>query len=611
MYMATIEELKQKAVKIKTETEVGGNTAERVGQILEDIVDKMGDKNAGSTYNLATSGVKYASVLNAANAVPVSDRMLGMHLIYLDAAGVTQEVVYKGSTVGTAWSTDAGNWKKEGDDVDSSLNYVKSVEDIEVEWTSGAYIDKSNNVVSFSIACYVKNLNIAGYDAIETNAGWWGSARALILDAGGVVLKNVTYGGESSTNRYNKIISLKDYPTAAMVSISSGHNSGLYVRGVKITDKTIQDYLNEYDLTKIASLESELKPITIYSRGNGFYNNSPIWMSATGRFSVKSTDPVNLLAVKEGMTFHYAGNGTGNAVNYAFYNANKELISSVDGQNLLAGIDVTVPAGAKYAFFQSFSVSSDPETVSFTLTTNDLFRQYIEGLIDVKALNMLKASNILWGKKYVAIGDSFTDVIGTEKITEDGPYKGSSKVYPYIIGNRNNMGVLNQGASGSILGGYIVAKKYEKIPKDVDYITIWYGINDSGHGIAMGTADDTVETWSTEKDGSTGAAFNWIFNWIFTNRPYVHIGVIVTDYATQDRREVIMECCRRWGVAYLDLYDPTIPMIRTRGSKIAVNDTIKNLRNKYFSIDGAGNIHPSNNAHQWQANIVEHFMRGL
>ena len=123
--MATIEELKQKAVKIKTETEVGGNTAERVGQILEDIVDKIGDKNVGSTYNLATSGAKYTSILNAANAVPVSDRMLGMHLIYLDAAGVTQEVVYKGSTVGTEWSTDDSLWKtcngKGGSNVDEAI----------------------------------------------------------------------------------------------------------------------------------------------------------------------------------------------------------------------------------------------------------------------------------------------------------------------------------------------------------------------------------------------------------------------------------------------------------------------------------------------------------
>lgn len=595
--MTKIQDLRQLAQTIKNETAVGGNSAERVGSAFEGVADAL-----EGTEQIAEMDKAVHEVQQQVKESKDKIQALVNDLPVVQQTGDSTTSVMSQKAVTEALDSA----------LNSPLNYVKSVEDIEVEWTSGAFIDKSNNVVSYNEAYYVKNLNIAGYDAIETNAGWWGAARALILDANGEVLKNVTYDGEDKNNRDNKTISFRDYPTATMVSISSGHNNNLYVRGVNITDKTIQDYLNEYDLTKIAELENELRPITIYPRANGFYSSSPVWNPSTMNFSVKSTDPVNLLAVKEGMTFHYAGYCKGSAVNYAFYDANKKLISSVVGQNLLAGIDVTVPTGAKYAFFQSMNdTSRDPETVSFTLTTNDLFRPYIEGLIDAKALNMLKASNILWGKKYVAIGDSFTDVIGTETITEDGPYKGSSKVYPYIIGNRNNMGVLNQGASGSILGGYIVAKRYEKIPEDVDYITIWYGINDEGHGIAVGTADDTVETWATEKDGSTGAAFNWIFNWIFTNRPYVHIGVIITDFCAQNRREVIMECCRRWGVAYLDLYDPTIPMIRTRGSKIAVNDTIKNLRNKYFSINGNSNIHPSNKAHQWQANIIEHFMRGL
>lgn len=39
----TISQLREQAQKVKNETEVGGNTAERVGGLFEGIVDKLGE----------------------------------------------------------------------------------------------------------------------------------------------------------------------------------------------------------------------------------------------------------------------------------------------------------------------------------------------------------------------------------------------------------------------------------------------------------------------------------------------------------------------------------------------------------------------------------------
>ena len=256
-------------------------------------------------------------------------------------------------------------------------------------------------------------------------------------------------------------------------------------------------------------------------------------------------------------------------------------------------------------------------------------------------------SNILYGKKYVAIGDSFTADIGAnngaEEIEEDGPYKGYNKVYPYIIGNRNNMVVTNQGAGGSTLTQYIMAKKYNNIPADVDYITIWYGINDglhmdgNGEPVRIGTVDNSddnipdIPNIADQFEASTCDAFNWMFNWILANRPYAHVGVIISDFMDSLlRREAIIACCEKWGIAYLDLYDPTIPMIRTRGSRnstmtqyphntqvvpagyIRVSTIAMNLREQYFSRNPSNHdMHPSPTCHEWQSGIIEHFMRGL
>lgn len=492
---------------------------------------------------------------------------------------------------------------------DTKANYVKIEVDLTPTFVKGGFIDNKNSVVNYANTSYCKDLSVKGYDKIKTNAGWFSNARTLLLDDSGRVLKDVTYANENGNSTSEKIIDLTEFPNVAKISISTGHEN-TYVIGEKTTKTLIQDYLLEYDLSKIRKLEDELKPLTIFTRSEGFYNDSLVWNSATNKFSVKHTD-INLLKVGEGMKFNYKGFALGLAVNYAFFDESKSKVSSVVGKDLRAGVEVVIPAGVKYVFFQSFSTDANPESVVFSLVTKDWFRPYIESLIDVKTLNMLKASNVLWGKKYVAIGDSFTDAIGTEKIEEDGVFKGSPKVYPYIIGNRNNMGVLNQGASGTTLNQYIVNRKFESIPNDVDYITIWFGINDKGHGIQIGTATDKVEVWSNEKSGSTGAAFNYIFEWIFTNRPFAHVGVIVTDFAEQERRNVIIDCCKRWGVAFLDLYNPTIPMIRTRGEQIELDPKIKEIRDKQFSLNGVKDMHPNNKAHQWQSNIIENFMRSL
>lgn len=231
--------------------------------------------------------------------------------------------------------------------------------------------------------------------------------------------------------------------------------------------------------------------------------------------------------------------------------------------------------------------------------------------VPASALAVATSGNILFGKSYVAIGDSFTDPIGLGENIASGPYAGYAKTYSYIIGNRNYMSVLNQGSSGSTLNRYIKDGTFSNIPSGVDYITIWYGINDRNAGISIGDITDMPSSQiSTETGTSTCGAFNWLFKWLYTNRPQAKIGVIVTDYCEQARRQAIISVCQRWGVAYLDLYDPTIPMIKTRGGQVSVCQEALTLRAAWAD-KASGNIHPSPACHEWQSTIIENFMRGL
>jgi len=264
---------------------------------------------------------------------------------------------------------------------------------------------------------------------------------------------------------------------------------------------------------------------------------------------------------------------------------------------------------------KTISMGSTTTSGVLAIKVSGIMNSY-DVVVPPTALLRALSGNILYGKKYVSLGDSFTAAQGTSEVIESGPLAGMSKVYPHIIANRNYMSLLNQGDSGGTLNRYLVNNSYNNIPQDVEYITIWYGINDSGHGLSIGEVTDIpAEPITAETDTSTCGAFNWIFKWLYTNRPKVKIGVIITDYCEQSRREAIIAVCQRWGVAYLDLYDPTIPMIKTRGNSYgnptpAVCQDALTLRNSWASVSQL-NFHPSADCHEWQSTIIENFMRGL
>ena len=63
--------------------------------------------------------------------------------------------------------------------------------------------------------------------------------------------------------------------------------------------------------------------------------------------------------------------------------------------------------------------------------------------------------------------------------------------------------------------------RYKAIPKDADYITLWFGINDSGHTNLGELADTTNLTFY--------GAWNVVLEYLIKNYPFAKIGIIITD----------------------------------------------------------------------------------
>ena len=226
------------------------------------------------------------------------------------------------------------------------------------------------------------------------------------------------------------------------------------------------------------------------------------------------------------------------------------------------------------------------------------------------------ASNVLTGKKLVACGDSFTAYTNAQ--FDSGIYIGKDKTWPYLIGLRNDMPVVNMAVSGSTMAVnsdsghmHFADTKYTEIPADADYIIIKYGINDSHVSNPIGTIDSTDNT-------TFYGAWNVVLSYIIEHHPLAKIGIIVTNgldyvsgitdnsyYAT-----AIKNIALKYGIPTLNEWnDPNVPLLN-RTARNEVADSIKDMRNNAFRVS-ADNTHENYQCQEYESTMVENFIRSL
>ncbi|MDO4961166.1 MAG: SGNH/GDSL hydrolase family protein [Eubacteriales bacterium] len=252
--------------------------------------------------------------------------------------------------------------------------------------------------------------------------------------------------------------------------------------------------------------------------------------------------------------------------------------------------------------------------------------------------------SILKGKKWAVCGDSFSsgdfkkgpeDAVNV--ITEPGTYQGFKKVYGYIIGNRNEMDIqfLAYGGKclacppdGSFHNSFTDMKcneynpewfNYKDIAEDADYITLYFGINDSHH--EPGTHGDDGEAkagpvligTAADEDTSTFCgAYNVVLRWLLENRPFAHIGIIVSNGMDRDEYRVrTIEIAKKWGIPYIDLNgDERTPMM-IRSSNPVHSEEARLMRTKAMAVNYGVNNHPNAAAHEYESYFIENFLKTL
>ena len=238
--------------------------------------------------------------------------------------------------------------------------------------------------------------------------------------------------------------------------------------------------------------------------------------------------------------------------------------------------------------------------------------------------------NVLYGKKYVACGGSFTagDALG---YTDANGCTGTSsdfydqkmkvwKTYPWWIAKRNEMTLVNEAISGSVftnITGRISpfsVDRYKAVPTDADYNTLMFGLNECESDTQQGF--DPAAIIGTKTDTTTATvwgAYNIVFEYFMKNIPYAKLGVILADaWMTTAYRTAVKEICAYWGVPVLDLNDEQHPLLITAHGADRANTSAKarQLRNDAFKLT-ANNTHPGLRGHEYRSTIIENWMRGL
>lgn len=346
-------------------------------------------------------------------------------------------------------------------------------------------------------------------------------------------------------------------------------------------------------------MEKEARVISVEGIENGYWSLNGDWVTAEG-FASKRTNPVPVYA---GDVFYYTGRGIWATASVFWYGEDGSILSAAQYAAEDTGpvsIRLTPPEGAVFVRFCSFHDGPGAENVVLAVSyeTED------------KLLQWLQESNCLWGKKYVACGDSYTAGTFSDKSENNWDSQMQAyKTYPWWIASRNHMVLVNEAVSGSTMhddgnGNGFCVSRYQQIPADAEYITLCFGLNELEANV--GTLEDiTGET--------VLGAWNLVLEYLITNHPYAKIGVLIPDgWCTQEMRDAIVSAAKYWGIPYLDLKgEDKVPlMIGGRYGDTDVSERAVALRNGAFQMSEA-DLHPNVKGHEYRATVIEHFLRSL
>lgn len=509
-----------------------------------------------------------------------------------------------------------------------ALPTTGTITDLGLTFVSGEFIRKNNGEFAS-----IGNSTRSGYVSLEDYVGKTFAISAgagsdscvyAVYDSNYAFLnsygKNPPEGEyllwENHKVTYSEI--LAENPTAKYIAFSSwptNHTTELAV-GIFENDSTQDaiDRLNAED----ANLENKLEVVTpttgeivdispTLTDGEYADRRNGDFVEYSGSARTGYLD----LSEYDGKTFAISGSAGYNSCLCAVYDASHNFLRSY-GVNTSGYITwefekVKVSAlkaadpTARYVVFSSWPTNRKELFVG----------EFIPDTIDALAQKLM-AGNTLYGKKWVACGDSYTQATNLGTVGFD-PVMGIYKSYAWWIAQRTGCNLVMMAKSGERIHNdpnstnKFTPDRYKTIPTDADIITLSFGLNEINVDIGDSSSTDNTTLWG---------AFNEVLGWIMNNIPKAKVGIIIADgwmpTRIADAERAIAEY---WCVPCLDLkYDPDVPLgiSGNIGSVPQVRPNTSSLaqaqRNSVFA---DASTHPNADAHEYRSTFIEAWMKTL
>ena len=437
-----------------------------------------------------------------------------------------------------------------------------------------------------------------------------GDAQSYLMKKGNTI---VSYGQFRSENKYVEV----KIPTGIDTVVFSSFNYK--------NKEIILDVIKEDVLVKIEKLENDMylrpKEVTTqdgYLISNGNYDNTNNYHSKTLTFNCQKGD-----------SFLYKGEGRGDAQSYLMKKGNT-IVSYGQFRSENKYTKIKIEKDIDNIIFSSFNYKNKEIILDvIKLNASDMNSR-------ISKLEVNFTENILSNKKWAVFGDSFTYGDGVGVFT-DGNNIGKNKVYPYHINNRTGIEVIKFFEGGRTLaypkdGTFTnsitcptVSYYYQNVPVDVDYITIYLGINDSHHATGSSGTDGEIVTGvipiGTIDDTDTSTyygAWNVVLTWLIEHRPFAHIGIIVSNGCdTPEYRTAQLSIAKKYGIPYIDLNGDERTPVMIRSQNQEISKLVRDIITKKQSVDydgtatGKTNRHPNEEAHLYESYFIENFLRSL
>ena len=386
-------------------------------------------------------------------------------------------------------------------------------------------------------------------------------------------------------------------------------------------NKNEVDYLKELVSIPVKNLKKEFENLIYIS--DSFVDNEYFNTSDGKIFSNTNYGRSDYLSVNPNITYKIKGFYCGYCI---AFDENKKYLRQVDiVENIL-----TLSEDVKYIGI-NYQKQFQP---------NDYLNKGI--IFDVKSLlfNQDKyetVSNILSGKKWCVVGDSFSQY--SDEVFTSGDYVGQNVTYKYLIAERNNMTIYDYTMGGRTMAypndhtfdnAFANPSLYQSIPEDADYITIMLGINDGSHYAGYSPDGESTQGYislgniDSVDTGSFYGAWNVVLDWIFTNRPYAHVGIIITNgmgdkdgNANEKQRQLyqaILDIVKKWNVPHINLNggDGKTPMMQRGIYPEGTPASLIISKWNAFAVDPINlNGHTNAKGHRYESVFIEDFLRSI